>query len=91
MFDKVKNIIHKSGKLGPLFGGILGVVPQCGFSASAAGLYAGRVISSCVFSLRIVPVRKLSKKYALQKMLFIFSENNDVHEYLVIHLSILSL
>lgn len=43
--DKAKNIIHKSGKLGPLFGGLLGAVPQCGFSASAAGLYAGRVIS----------------------------------------------
>lgn len=43
--DKVKKVIHKSGKLGPLFGGLLGAVPQCGFSASAAGLYAGRVIS----------------------------------------------
>lgn len=43
--DKVKNIIHKSGKAGPLIGGLLGAVPQCGFSASAAGLYAGRVIS----------------------------------------------
>ena len=43
--DKVKNIIHKSGKAGPFIGGVLGAVPQCGFSASAAGLYAGRVIS----------------------------------------------
>lgn len=43
--DKVKNVIHKSGKAGPFIGGLLGAVPQCGFSASAAGLYAGRVIS----------------------------------------------
>ncbi len=43
--DKVKKVIHKSGKGGPLIGGLLGAVPQCGFSASAAGLYAGRVIS----------------------------------------------
>ncbi len=43
--DKVKRAIHKSGKAGPFFGGLLGVLPQCGFSASAAGLYAGRVIS----------------------------------------------
>lgn len=43
--NKVKNAIHKSGKAGPLIGGLLGAVPQCGFSASAAGLYAGRVIS----------------------------------------------
>ena len=43
--DKVKKVIHKSGKAGPFLGGLLGAVPQCGFSASAAGLYAGRVIS----------------------------------------------
>lgn len=43
--SKVKNAIHKSGKAGPFIGGLLGAVPQCGFSASAAGLYAGRVIS----------------------------------------------
>lgn len=43
--DKVKKVIHKSGKAGSFLGGLLGAVPQCGFSASAAGLYAGRVIS----------------------------------------------
>lgn len=45
MSEKSKQTIKKSGKLGPLFGGIVGVVPQCGFSASATNLYAGRVIS----------------------------------------------
>lgn len=43
--DKTKEVIKKSGKLGPLFGAILGIVPQCGFSAAAASLYAGRVIT----------------------------------------------
>lgn len=43
--NKVKNVIHKSGKAGPFLGGLIGAVPQCGFSASAAGLYAGRIIS----------------------------------------------
>ena len=43
--DKVKRTIHKSGKAGPFIGGLLGAIPQCGFSASAAGLYAGRIIS----------------------------------------------
>lgn len=43
--DKAKNIIKKSGKFGPLFGGILGIFPQCGFSAAAASLYAGKVIT----------------------------------------------
>ena len=43
--DKTKEIVKKSGKLGPLFGGILGIFPQCGFSATASNLYAGRIIS----------------------------------------------
>lgn len=43
--DKAKNIIKKSGKFGPLFGGILGIFPQCGFSAAAANLYSGKVIT----------------------------------------------
>ena len=39
------NLIKKSGKLGPVIGGVLGVVPQCGFSAAGSTFYAGRVIS----------------------------------------------
>lgn len=43
--DRMQNIIQKSGKGGPIFGSILGVFPQCGFSAAAANLYAGRIIT----------------------------------------------
>ena len=43
--DKTKKIVQGSGKLGPLFGGILGIFPQCGFSAAAANLYAARIIT----------------------------------------------
>lgn len=43
--DKTKELVKKSGKFGPIFGGILGIFPQCGFSAAAANLYAGRIIT----------------------------------------------
>lgn len=42
---KTEKLVGKAGKFGPLIGGLLGAVPQCGFSAAASGLYAGRVIS----------------------------------------------
>ena len=43
--NKVKNVIEKSGKFGPLLGAILGIFPQCGFSVSATNLYSTRVIT----------------------------------------------
>ncbi len=43
--EKTRHAVERAGKMGPLFGGLLGVVPQCGFSAAAASLYAGRVIT----------------------------------------------
>ena len=45
MNDKSKKTIKKAGKFGPIVGGIVGIIPQCGFSASATSLYATRVIS----------------------------------------------
>ncbi len=43
--DRMNRAIRKSGKAGPLIGGLLGMLPQCGFSASITNLYAGRVVS----------------------------------------------
>jgi len=43
--DKAGDIVRKAGKSGPLWGSLLGVLPQCGFSAAASNLYAGRVIT----------------------------------------------
>ncbi len=43
--SRTKMIVQQAGRFGPIFGGILGVVPQCGFSAAAANLYAGKVIT----------------------------------------------
>lgn len=43
--EKAQTLIRKAGRFGPVIGGVLGVVPQCGFSAAASNLYAGRVVS----------------------------------------------
>ena len=43
--DKAEAMVKKAGRFGPVIGGVLGVLPQCGFSAAASNLYAGRVIS----------------------------------------------
>lgn len=43
--EKSLKAIKKSGKFGPIIGGVLGIIPQCGFSAAAASFYAGRVIT----------------------------------------------
>ena len=43
--DKTTHVIQKAGKFGPVLGGLLGIVPQCGFSAAASNLYAGRIVT----------------------------------------------
>lgn len=41
----IDNLFGKLGKSGPLIGALMGLVPQCGFSAAMSNLYAGGVIS----------------------------------------------
>ena len=43
--DRVESFMKRAGAFGPLVGGALGALPQCGFSAAAANLYTGRVLS----------------------------------------------
>jgi len=42
---KNKKLISKTGKLGPIFGSLLGAFPQCGFSCLATNLYVTRIVS----------------------------------------------
>ena len=51
--SKINNTIKKSGKFGPLVGGLLGLIPQCGFSVMATNLYMGRIITIRNINLNI--------------------------------------
>ena len=42
---KTTDVIKKSGKFGPFFGSLLGLLPQCGFSVLATNLYITRILS----------------------------------------------
>lgn len=43
--DRAASLVRRAGAAGPAVGALLGVIPQCGFSAMAATLFAGRVIT----------------------------------------------
>ena len=43
--EKAESFMKRAGIFAPAVGGALGAVPQCGFSAAASNLYAGRIIS----------------------------------------------
>ena len=45
MGERTKREIERAGALGPVFGSVLGVIPQCGFSTVASNLFAGRIIT----------------------------------------------
>ena len=43
--ERVDAAVRRAGAAGPVVGAVLGIVPQCGFSAMGATLYAGRVVT----------------------------------------------
>ena len=43
--ERSENLIRRVGRVGPLPGAAVGLIPQCGFSAAVAGLYAARVVT----------------------------------------------
>lgn len=44
--NKVKEAVERAGAAGPVVGALLGALPQCGFSAMAATLFSGRVVTA---------------------------------------------
>ena len=46
MSDRMTDALGSARRYGPLIGAAAGIVPQCGFSATAASFYAGGVIST---------------------------------------------
>lgn len=44
--DMAARVVERSGRFGPLLGALLGIFPQCGFSAAGSSLYAGGVITT---------------------------------------------
>ncbi len=44
--ERTRAALSKVGKVGPLLGSAVGILPQCGFSGAAASLYAARIISA---------------------------------------------
>ena len=45
MSDKAAAVINRAGKFGPVLGSVMGIVPQCGFSAAMSNLFAGGLIT----------------------------------------------
>ncbi|MCC8136897.1 MAG: arsenic efflux protein [Clostridiales bacterium] len=45
MSNRSRQWIYRAGKAGPVIGALVGMIPQCGFSAAAAGLFAAGIVS----------------------------------------------
>ena len=44
--SKISNAFKKAKKSGPLFGSLMGLIPQCGFSGAIAGMYAAGTVTA---------------------------------------------
>ena len=43
---RLERALSRSGKWGPIWGSLLGIVPQCGFSVAASNLYASGMVTA---------------------------------------------
>ena len=53
--DHSVNLISNVGRFGPVAGAVVGIVPQCGFSAAAASLYSGGLVRISFYIRRDAP------------------------------------
>ncbi len=44
--SKISNAFKKAKRTGPLFGALMGLIPQCGFSGAVAGMYAAGTVTA---------------------------------------------
>ncbi|MBQ9070015.1 MAG: arsenic efflux protein [Clostridia bacterium] len=75
---KTVRFLKRSGPYGPLLGGAVGIIPQCGFSSVASNLYTAKIISMgtivAVFlstSDEMLPLLISNPDIKLSKILFI--------------------
>ena len=73
--EKQKQYMQSAGAFGPLAGGALGIVPQCGFSCVAANLYSGGVITAVLVPVLVLTSGRYrpSIKRIWQIFLFLFT------------------
>ena len=69
--EKLEKALSTSGKYSKVIGSILGIIPQCGFSAVAANLFSNRVIT--MGTLIAVFLSKLFSKEGYLRKIYTYS------------------
>ena len=70
---KAQAAVQRAGAAGPIVGAVVGVVPQCGFSAVAATLWAGRVITlGTLFAVFLSTSDEMLPIFIAEQVPFIF-------------------
>lgn len=75
--EKSKKALVRNRKLGPVIGGLLGALPQCGFSAMASNLFSKRVIT-------IGTIIAIYLSTSDEMLAIMISENVNIKEILII-------
>ena len=77
--DSVNGAIKRAGAAGPVIGSLLGMVPQCGFSAMAAPLSAGRGVTGFIVDAVIRGLRRNARAHAAIRRTVLGTAANPAH------------